>query len=194
MKSTFIVGCCLATLLLAGCSSEKHAIQSAIDQDLSAHPVCVRFGDNKLTFPWQFGGDLHNNSILNVLDKEGLIKLTVKDQNLQAPTNGVAINYYGKLTTLDLTPKGHEKNVWDPEKGFCIGTRKVADVEKWTEPTASDGLQTTVVDYTWKVDDLPFGINRSDFPDLPGMGKPKSAHAELKKMNDGWEVMKNDAY
>jgi hypothetical protein len=192
MKSTLIMGC-LATLLLAACSSEKSAVQNAIDKDLSTHPVCVHFGDNKVTFPWQFGGDLHSNSILVVLEKEGLIHMTVKDQPFAVPTAAVS-TYYGKLTTLDITPKGHEKNVWDPEKGFCIGNRKVASVEKWTAPTASDGVQTTVVDYTWRVDDLPFGIDRSDFPDLPGMGKPKSAHAELRKMNEGWDVMQNDAY
>lgn len=193
MKSTLIMGC-LATLLLSACSSEKSAIQNAIDQDLSSHPVCVRFGDNKVTFPWQFGGDLHSNSILVVLEKEGLIELKVKNQDLQAPPTGRTFNYYGKLTTLDITPKGKEKNVWNPEKGFCLGNRKVAGVEKWTAPTASDGAQTTMVDYTWQIDDLLFGIRRSDFPDLPGMGKPKPAHAELRKMNEGWDVMQNDAY
>ena len=193
MKSTLIVGCCLAALLLAACSSEKSSIKEAINQDLNTHPVCVRFGDNKVSFPLELGGDLHINSILVVLEKEGLIHMTVKDQPFAVPTNAVS-TYYGKLTTLDITPKGREKNVWDPEKGFCIGVRKAVDVQKWTAPAELEGVQTVIVDYTWQVDDLPFGVRRGDFLTLPGMGKPKSAHALLKKMNDGWEVMKNDAY
>lgn len=193
MKSAFTASLCLTALLVSACSNPKSALTDAINQDLSAHPVCVGFGDNtKTTFPTQFGGDITHNSILKVLAGAGLIQMTVRNQDISEVTNGGT--YYGKVTTLDLTPKGREKNAWDSKKGFCIGVRKVADIQKWTEPTASDGVQMTEVDYAWQVDDLPFGITRSDFPDLAGMGKPMATKATLKKMNDGWEVVKNDAY
>lgn len=193
MKSMLTVLLSLAVLSVSACSNPKSKLKDAINQDLSAHPVCVSLGDNaKTTFPAQFGNDVTHNSILKVLSGAGFIQMTVKDQDLSTVPNGGT--YYGKVTTIDLTSKGREKNVWDAKKGFCIGIREVADIQKWTEPAATDGVQETEVDYTWQVGDLPYGIRRSDFPDLAGMGKPIPTKATLKKMNDGWEVMQNDAY
>lgn len=193
MKFARTASLCLTALLLSGCSNPKNELKAAINQDLQAHPVCVGFGNNtKTTFPAQFGNDITHNSILKVLAGSNLIQMTVKSQDISEVPNGGT--YYGKVTTLDLTAKGREKNVWDAQKGFCIGDREVADIQKWTEPANSDGVQMTAVDYTWQVGDLLFGIRRSDFPDLPGLGKPIAAKVTLKKMNDGWEVVKNEAY
>lgn len=193
MKPMLTTSLCLTALLISACSNPKSELKSAINQDLQAHPVCVSLGDNtKTTFPAQFGNDITHNSILKVLAGADLIQMTVKDQDLSTVPNGGT--YYGKVTILDLTSKGREKHVWDASRGFCIGIREVADIQKWTEPAASDGVQMTEVDYTWQVGDLPYGISRSDFPDLAGMGKPIPTKATLKKMNDGWEVVKNDAY
>lgn len=89
--------------------------------------------------------------------------------------------------TITLTDKGRSAGAWDPQKGFCVGTRQVQDVNEFTVPN-KDNEGMTDVKFTWHYDDLPGWVERDKFPKLDGMAAPVNDEALMAKTNNGWRV------
>src|SRR5665213_1594446 len=89
-----------------------------------------------------------------------------------------------------ITPTEKAKGWWDPQYGFCVGTKAVADVQEWTEPGASGASgQPIQVKYTWHLTDVPSWAQRSEFKDIPGMTTPVPDTILLQKTNKGWKAV-----
>lgn len=88
---------------------------------------------------------------------------------------------------IALTDKGDEAHVWDPEHGFCVGTRTVDSIERFSDPE-KDVRHNTRVRYTWRLSGVPGWAVPALFTGVPGLVQPVEAEAVLHKVNGRWQV------
>ena len=90
-----------------------------------------------------------------------------------------------------ITPTEQAKGWWVVPDGSCVGTKAVADIQRWTEPGKDSG-EPIKVKYTWHLADVPSWANRPEFKNIEGMATPVKATAELQKTNNGWKTSEDD--
>jgi hypothetical protein len=178
---------------LLGSDLSKRSLAATIDESLATKDAKVCWdvsGRSPLTFPVRLSnvlGEVSQNPIAIGLHKGGYITLTP-----ERPRPGASLtDHFGQAHqfVLDITPKGKDELVWDPSRGFCVGRRGVHSVERWTEPTSTQGVQTIRIDYKWKVVARPSWANDQLFSDVPGVAEPVEAIAMAQKTSDGWTVV-----
>ncbi|WP_186020532.1 hypothetical protein [Burkholderia gladioli] len=118
--------------------------------------------------------------ILDGLNRSGIATVTSAPAQVGDGVTVLAL-------TIALTDKGKSMNAWDSQKGFCVGTREVQDVNEFTLPN-KDTEGMTDVKFTWQYGDLPGWVERDKFPKLPGMTASVSDEAMMSKTNNGWRV------
>lgn len=91
-------------------------------------------------------------------------------------------------TSIQLTEKGTNANVWNPQAGFCVGRKGIDDVLEWTEPGNASSTQKTKITYTWKIVDRPRWATDEFFGGIPGMTKPEKDYAVAVKTSNGWRI------
>lgn len=177
-------------ILASGCGDglTKGRAETALEKSFAAQDVCWGTRDMANTrFPLRvnFNSSQRNgNAILGALAQSGLITLS-NTQTRASP--GVA---QGRpVMLIDLTEAGRKANAWNEQNGFCIGTKGVADVLLWTEPTRDSDWPESRVSYTWQIERVPGWARAPAFHSLQGMDEPVEATATLRKMNDGWVVV-----
>lgn len=184
------------SLLLVACGDKPSSgeLTRKIDERLAEKPVCLSFKDgNDAQFPIKithagslnFGAkDPEEDPVLSGLVKGGYMVVT-KRREPGLTRNG--------FIEIDLTNEGRRSEVWDQEKGACIGRRKVVDVINWTEPAASSkGILTTRINYKWTIVDMPKWAQEGNFfAGVRGVGKEIDDVAVAHKMSDGWKIIED---
>ncbi|WP_109479914.1 hypothetical protein [Paraburkholderia sp. C35] len=178
----------MASAVLAGCSSgpSKGDLKDGLAEFFKAKPQDVCWNvENSAAVQWPIrialqGMDKGQIAILNGVKASGVADIT------EAP-NVTAFGTMGTVLTITLTEKGKDAKAWDPQKGFCVGTKQVKDVTEFTEP-GKDGENVTDVKFTWQLDDLPSWVDRSKFPAIVGMTEPVADETLMQKTNNGWRV------
>lgn len=81
------------------------------------------------------------------------------------------------------------------EQQLCYADKRLADVLRWTEPTATMGRTITEVTYTYRLVDVANWARNADVErafytgrELAAAETPKEAKMTLVLMNDGWHV------
>jgi hypothetical protein len=176
-----------AASVLMGCSGgpSKGQLAAAINEVIK-EKVCFALQDkNAVTWPMQvqrpagLTAEQPLNPILAAMQAAGYLKIT---QQSQKRRNG----FYTETVTIDvITPTEKAKGWWDPQTGFCVGTKAVAEVQEWTDPSKSPAIQ---VKYTWHLVDVPSWAKRPEFKNIPGMATPVTDEAILEKTNKGWRA------
>jgi len=173
---------------LAGCSGgpSKDDLKDGLEAYFKQKPQQACWNvQNSQAVQWPIripiaGMDKTQLGILDGVNRSGVATVT------SAPVqegDGVTV----MALTITLTDKGKSEKAWDPQKGFCVGTRQVQDVNEFTLPNKdTDGM--TDVKFTWHYDDLPGWVERDKFPKLPGMVAPVNDEAMMQKTNNGWRV------
>lgn len=82
-----------------------------------------------------------------------------------------------------------------PAQQLCYADKKLADLVRWTEPTATMGRTITEVTYTYKLVNIANWARNVDVErafyterELAAADTPKEAKITLVLMNDGWRV------
>ncbi|SDG96186.1 hypothetical protein SAMN05216466_106199 [Paraburkholderia phenazinium] len=176
------------TVLLAACGNggpSKGDLKDGLEAQDKAHPVQACWAvDNNANVSWPLrvpmnGMTQEQLGVIDGINRSGIATVTTGPFN----QNGIPM----MVMTVDLTDKGKSANAWDPQKGFCVGTRHVKDVNEFTIPGKGDE-NVTDVKYTWQYDDLPGWVERDKYPRLAGMTAPAADEAVLQKTSDGWRV------
>lgn len=178
----------MSAALLAGCGKlGKGQIEDALNESFGGS-VCWAVEDMaKVSFPIRIGYDptaTQGNAILKGLGEQRLISIAERD--LSGDTYGF---FSSPGLEIDLTDAGRKAGVWDAEKGFCIGDKRVVEVVRFSEPAEEGGMQVTQVEYTWEIARHPSWLDEKAFDDMPGVGEPQDGTAVLRKMDDGWRVL-----
>lgn len=84
-----------------------------------------------------------------------------------------------------VAPTEEAKAFWTADEGFCVGTRAVADVQEWTEPTAEGAA--VEVKFTVLLVDVPEWARHAAFDSFPAMKVPVRGTAMVHKTNNGWK-------
>lgn len=176
-----------AASLLTGCSGgpSKGQLADAINEVIK-EKVCFALEDkNPVTWPMQVQraagvtAEKPLDPILAAMQAAGYLKIT---QQIQKHRNG----FYTESATIDvITPTEKAKGWWDSKTGFCVGTKAVAEVVEWTDPSKSPTIQ---VKYTWHLVDVPSWAKGPEFKNIPGMATPVTDEAVLEKTNKGWRA------
>ena len=125
------------------------------------------------------GMDKQQLGILDGLNREGIA--TVQLGLVQQGFMNVS------AFTINLTDKGRSAGAWDPQKGFCVGTKNVDEVTEFTIPNKdTDGASD--VKFTWKFDNVPSWVERDKFPKLAGMTASVADETLMQKTNNGWRA------
>lgn len=175
------------TIVTVACSRDglsKGALSEQINASLEKDgPVCwplnqqraadVKFPFFEKTLP-AFAGGL--DPIIAGLVEGGYLSATPHRQT------------FGSGSLYDLTAKGKDAKVWDPEHGFCVGTKELDEVVDWTVP-GEGGQQATRINYTWKVSKRPSWVDDELFSRVPGIPKSEAGFAIAQKTNKGWKVV-----
>ncbi|MCS6478660.1 hypothetical protein NX869_20655 [Burkholderia thailandensis] len=172
---------------LAGCSSgpSKGDLKDGLVQHFKDKPQAFCWNvENSAAVQWPIriptqGMTKEQLGILDGLNREGIA--SVKAELVQQSFMNVSV------LTINLTDKGKSANAWDPQKGFCVGTKAVDEVTEFTVPT-KDNEGMSDVKFTWKIDDVPSWVERDKFPKLPGMTASVNDEAVMAKTNNGWRV------
>ncbi|WP_155288294.1 hypothetical protein [Ralstonia solanacearum] len=176
-----------AAAVLAGCSSgpSKGDLKDGLAQFFKDKPQTVCWNiENSAAVQWPIqipseGMTKEQVGILDGLNREGIA--TVQLGLVQQGFMNVS------AFTINLTDKGRSAGAWDPQKGFCVGTKTVDEVTEFTVPNKdNDGMSD--VKFTWKIDDVPSWVERDKFPKLPGMTASVNDEAMMAKTNNGWRV------
>lgn len=166
---------------LAGCGNglSKGSLAKVIDeQRLKTYkPTCWSVQRVPAQLPLTIGlaESPERHPILGGLGRAGYITARVGRQG-----------FFGAEWTIALTDAGRSAGVWDENKGFCVGQRRVHEVVRWTEPTQGRGATFTKVTYTWKLGDRPKWVKPEMFADVEGMTEPVESSITLVKTSDGW--------
>lgn len=177
----------LVAAALTGCSGgpSKGDLKDGLVQEYKDHPQSVCWNvENSANVQWPIriptqGMSKDQVAILDGLNRAGIA--TVSAQLVQEGFMNVSVY------TINLTDKGRSAGAWDPQKGFCVGTKTVDEVTEFTIPSKdSDGASD--VKYTWKLDDLPSWVDRDKFASIPGMTSSVQADELMMKTNNGWRV------
>lgn len=134
-----------------------------------------------VSFPLNISANAAGNAIIKGLAQGGYI-------TVGAPAGRNMFGDSGPVS-IDLTDKGKDAKVWDPSAGFCVGTRQVDEVLRWTEPADDGGVQAIRIEYTWKYGKRPSWVSDELFPTMEGMAKPAESMAVAQKTSDGWQVV-----
>ncbi|MEB5487985.1 hypothetical protein QMA69_26525 [Burkholderia pseudomallei] len=172
---------------LAGCSGgpSKGDLKDGLAQYFKDKPQAVCWNvENSAAVQWPLrvpmqGMTKDQLGVLDGLNREGIA--TVQEGLAQQGFTNVTV------LTINLTDKGKSANAWDPQKGFCVGTKAVDQVTEFTIPN-KDSEGTSEVKFTWKLDDVPSWVERDKFPKLPGMTASVNDEAVMAKTNNGWRV------
>ncbi|WP_334032881.1 hypothetical protein [Burkholderia gladioli] len=187
-KKNLVLGALVAAAaVLAGCSDgpSKGDLKDGLVQYFKDKPQAVCWNvENSAAAQWPIrvpseGMTKEQVGLLDGLNREGIatVQLGLVQQGF---TNVSAF-------TINLTEKGRSAGAWDPQKGFCVGTKTVDQVTEFTVPT-KDNDGASEVKFTWKLDDLPAWVERDKFPKLPGMAASVNDEALMQKTNNGWRV------
>ncbi len=133
----------------------------------------------KATFPLRVNdimGGMSKDPVLQGLQKSGLITLEQGGR------------YLGAASIITLTPEGQAANIWDPQRGFCVGVPRVHEITNFTEPNANAPIPQILVSYTWKLENQPSWVQADKFASVPGMKEPVEAKAAMQKTDSGWQV------
>jgi hypothetical protein len=130
--------------------------------------------------PVQWPSSVADNPLLRMLIQAGFA--TAKEVRND---NGIRQGY-----EVDLTPKGRKAQILDPLNGFCVATKRVAEVVRWTVPAPG---QPVTVTYSWKIADPARWKNEPVFAqmlaDMPGTKDAVEGLAVMQQMSDGWQVV-----
>lgn len=177
----------LVAAALTGCSGgpSKGDLKDGLETYFKDKPQAVCWNvENSQAVQWPIripsqGMSKEQLGILDGLNREGIatvIEVIVPQGFMNVPA-----------FTINLTDKGRSAGAWDPQKGFCVGTKAVDQVTEFTIPNKeSDG--TSDVKFTWKLDDVPSWVDRDKFPKLAGMTSSVTDEALMVKTNNGWRV------
>ena len=182
----------LAAFVLAACNGgglSKGAIEKAIEASFEDGNVCWATKDiAATTFPIRVGFDplaKGSNAIL-----EGLVRSEVIQVSQEEVFNGRRGVAFGQqVLNIELTDAGRAADVWDKERGFCVGRKEVAEVLQWSEPGENESMQVSQVTYRWHIVDHPSWLDKAAFASIDGFTEPVEGMAVLRKMNDGWSVV-----
>ncbi|MDP1693362.1 MAG: hypothetical protein Q8L49_15660 [Burkholderiaceae bacterium] len=173
-----MVAFCLA---LTGCGDglSKSSLAKVIDEHQKTRfkPTCWSVQRVPAQLPLTIGltQPPEAHPILGGLGRAGYITAHIGRQGL-----------FGADWTIALTEAGRSAGVWDQNKGFCVGQRRVHEVLRWTEPAQGRGATTTQVTYTWKLADRPKWVKPELFAEVEGMTEPVESSITLVKTSDGW--------
>jgi hypothetical protein len=177
-----------AASVLTGCSGgpSKGQLANAINEVIK-EKVCFGLQDKGVpTWPLQVERPLGAmaeqplDAILVAMQAAGYLKIT---QVTQKHRTGFIV----EDRKIDvITPTEKAKGWWDPQYGFCVGTKAVAEAEEWTDPTKNPVIQ---VKYTWHLVDVPSWAKGPEFKNIPGMATPVSDTIQLQKTNKGWKAV-----
>lgn len=182
------LGIALAVAALAGCSGgpSKGDLKDGLSTFFKDKPqeACWNV-ENSQAVQWPIriplaGMDKAQLGIVDGVNRSGIA--TVTSAPVQQGDGQTVL-----ALTITLTDKGKAAKAWDPQKGFCVGTRQVQDVTEFTVPN-KDTEGMTDVKFTWRYDDLPSWVERDKFPRLAGMAAPVNDEAMMQKTNNGWRV------
>lgn len=181
------LGAMLATTaLLTACGQapDNEQITSGLNDWIGQRPVCWSVANGaRTTFPLHVNLpaaeiDAAHLPILDGLMRGGYITLGRPASRGFAPANALDIA---------LTDKGDEARVWDPDHGFCVGTRAVATVQHFSDPE-KDPRHETRVRYTWRLTNVPAWATPSLFGQVPGLTQPVPAEAVMRYADGRWQV------
>ena len=173
--TTFALG-----LTLAGCSGFKAAtpknFTGALNAYYSNHDDCLF--PSALRFPYEAS----TTSAEEDKNKKGLDALTAAGLLSSLEDRDIHVKRY-QLTTFG-------KRV--PPR-FCYGHRVVTSIDSFTPPAVVNGLQTTQVNYHYKMMDVPGWVDsdqmRKTFPAFAKATAPDAQdHATLVLSQSGWHV------
>jgi hypothetical protein len=172
MKFAFLLP--TAALLLAGCSDPSAPTEAnfrkAIEAALSSEPICETADINTMSAARRIDGPPSDYYL--TLQKLGLVEIR-KNTPPFPDSDSVAI---------------HDTGHWTDKKGFCLATRKLEKIVRWTEPATVDGMTVTRVTYEWSA--LPVDWATADIIKALHFNPPQHDTREivLTKMNDGWRA------
>lgn len=172
---------------LVGCSGgpSKGDLKDGLAQYFKDKPQAVCWNvQNSAAVQWPIripseGMTKEQVGILDGLNREGIATVQL----------GLVQQGFANVSafTINLTDKGRSAGAWDPQKGFCVGTKTVDEVTEFTVPN-KDNEGMSDVKFTWKIDDVPSWVERDKFPKLPGMTVFVNDEAVMAKTNNGWRV------
>ena len=172
---------------LVGCSGgpSKGDLKDGLAQYFKDKPQAVCWNvQNSAAVQWPIripseGMTKEQVGILDGLNREGIATVQL----------GLGQQGFANVSafTINLTDKGRSAGAWDPQKGFCVGTKTVDEVTEFTVPN-KDNEGMSDVKFTWKIDDVPSWVERDKFPKLPGMTVFVNDEAVMAKTNNGWRV------
>lgn len=173
----------VACMTLVGCgdSPSKGSLAEIIDEhNLKTYePECwaVKEKPTQLPLTIALTQSPEEDPILGGLVRAGLITASMGRQG-----------FFGAEWSIGLTDAGRSAGVWDENKGFCVGQRRVHEVVRWTEPTQGQTASFIEVTYTWQLEDRPKWLKPEMFPDVRGMIEPVESGITLVKTSDGWRT------
>ncbi|MET0793666.1 MAG: FHA domain-containing protein [Polyangiaceae bacterium] len=187
-----LVASAMAIVLLLGAGAyglgfgrdlSKRGLASKIDEKLTEmEPAkCWALQDMAAPFPFNVSSHSAEDPILKGLAQGGYI-------TIGAPAGRSMFGDLGPVS-INLTDKGKDAKVWDLKSGFCVGSRQVDEVLRWTEPADSGGVQAIRIEYTWKYVKRPSWVSDELLPNMDGISKPKEGMAIAQKTSDGWRVV-----
>ncbi len=172
-----------ALSVLAACGGPEGDMEDAINALHADMPVCktyTRTNGQPAEFPIDvktYIGDPTDDPILKGLEKMRMIQM-------DARKSGMATRL-----TIELTSKGERAGVWNAEEsGFCIGTRKVHEIESFMYGDNGQNENFARVDYTWTLQDTPEWFDEDAFAEVKGVGEPVRDQSPLEKNSNGWKA------
>lgn len=176
-----VLGLMLLALPLAGCGDglSKGALGKIIDEKLQKEgkPRCWAVQNMNFDWPMTIGfgfGSPAQEPILAGAAKAGFLELA------QIP------GFMGSRWRIDLTEKGRKAGVWDARNGICIGSKRLHEVVRWTEPGERRDTTFAEVTYTWLLKDAPGWVEPEMFEGIQGMAEPVEERIVVVKTSDGW--------
>ncbi|MGB3550919.1 MAG: hypothetical protein WA993_09520 [Candidatus Binatus sp.] len=177
-----------ASVLSGDALGVSKQLAAAINEDIGKKKVCYRYGDNDApTWPVEIDYSRVEDlpPILVDMQAAGYLHITQEQHPAASSANP-------NPRAFDLiAPTEQAKGWWVVPDGFCVGTRAVADIQRWTEPGEDSG-KPIEVSYTWHLADVPSWANRPEFKNIEGMATEVKATAELQKTNNGWKTSGDD--
>lgn len=176
-------GCALLlVLLLTGCGDglSKGVLKELIASEYKdSRKMCWALKEmNGQEFPLRlvrgFDGGPSNHPIIKGLMAAGYV-------TIQEGYEG-----FYPVESVDLTEKGKDEEVWDAQKGFCIGHKEVDEILEWTEPGENE--KKTKVTYTWEMVDRPDWVSAEFFGHIDGIKEPEKAQFVAVKTSNGWQL------
>ena len=173
-------------LSLFGCSQplDKATVAAAIDKEMATEPRsrdCVTVaGPGQITWPLKASitsATQWPNPILGAMQKAGYLTLETESAGLA--------RLAGANDSVVITPSAEAIRWYDPQRGFCIGRFKVAEVSRFDAPGSGPGTPSEA-EFTWRLADVPSWAQRPEFNAIPGLAASATGSAHLEKTNDGW--------